>query len=99
MPTSSALQSNSDCVGDGNRSNGYGNKGDSNCNGDNTRNGNGNKGWQATKRAMARAARAITTATKREMATAAKVMVTAKKRAMAMVGEGNVNDGKSNGQQ
>ncbi len=52
-----------------------------------------------TKRAMARAARAMTMRTKRAMVTAAKAMAMGTKRAMAMDGEGNVDDGKSNGQQ
>jgi hypothetical protein len=86
-------------MGNGDRSDGFGNEGGGDCNGDNTRDGKGNDGWRATKRAMARAARAMTMSTKRAMAMAAKVMVTVMKRAMVMVGESNVNDGKSNGQQ
>jgi hypothetical protein len=86
-------------MGDGNRSNGYNDEGGRNGGGNSTCNCNGNKGWWATKRAMVRAARAMTTATKRAMATVAKVMAMATKRAMAMVGEGNVNNGKSDGQQ
>jgi hypothetical protein len=78
---------------------GYGDKCGSNSNGNNTSNGDGNEGWRATKSAMARAARAMAMATKRAMAMAANLMMTATKRAMAMVGEGNVNNGKSNGQQ
>ncbi len=50
--------------------------------------------WWATKRAMARAARAMTMATKRAMATVARGMVTASKRAK---GNGN-KEGKGNGQ-
>ncbi len=41
----------------------------------------------------------MTKATKRAMAMAAKVMATATKREMAIVGESNVDDGKSDGQQ
>ena len=53
--------------------------------------------WQAMKRAMARVARAMMTATKRAMAMAARAMATAMKNAIAMDGEGNVDDGKSDG--
>ncbi len=91
LPTSLTLQSNGDCLGNGNGSDGYGDEGSGNGDGNNTCNGDGNEGWRVTKRAMARAARAMTMATKRAMATVAK--------AMAMVGEGNVDNGKSNGQQ
>ncbi len=49
------------------------------------------------KSVMARVARAMTTATKRAMATAAKVMAMATRRAIATVGEGNVDDSKSDG--
>jgi hypothetical protein len=73
-------------MGNGNGSNGYSNKGGGHGDGVNTRNEDGNKGWRATKRAMARAARAMTTAMKRAIATAAKVMATVTKRAMAAVG-------------
>ena len=86
-------------MGDGNGSNGYDNKVGGDGDGDNMRDGNGNKVWWATKRPMARVARAMRTATKRAMAMVAKVMATATKRAMAKVGEGNVDNGKSNGQQ
>jgi hypothetical protein len=86
-------------MGDGNGSNGYGNKVGGDGDGDNTCDGNGNKVWWATKMPMARVARAMRMATKKAMATVAKVMAMATKRAMAKVREGNVDDGKSNGQQ
>jgi hypothetical protein len=53
--------------------------------------------WWATKRAIERAARAMTTATKRAIWTAARAMAMAMKRAMVMGGEGNVDVGKGNG--
>jgi hypothetical protein len=84
-------------MGNNGGSDGYSNKGGGDGNGNNMRNGNSNEGWQAMKRAMARAARAMMTATKRAMATVAKVMAMATKRAMATIKEGNVDDGKSNG--
>jgi hypothetical protein len=84
-------------MGNDNGSDGYGDKGSGDGDGNNTLDGNGNKGWRATKSTMARAARAITMGTKRAMATAAKVMATATKRAMATDGEGDVDDGKSDG--
>ena len=86
-------------MGNGDVSDGYGVEGGGDGDGNNTRNGDGNKGWRAMKRAMARAARAMMTATKRAMATAAKVMVMVTKRAMATAGEGDVNNGKRDGQQ
>ncbi len=70
-------------MGDGDGSDSYGDKGGSDGNCDNMCDGDGNKKWQATKRAMVRAPRAMTTATKRAMVTAAKVMGTATKRAMS----------------
>ncbi len=51
--------------------------------------------WQATKRAMARAARVMTTAKKRAMASAARAMVTMTKRAKATGREGNGDGDKS----
>ncbi len=45
--------------------------------------------WRATKKAMARGARAMTTATKRAMASVAMAMATMTKRANAMDGESN----------
>jgi hypothetical protein len=86
-------------MGNGNRSNGYGDEGSSNGDGDTTPDGDGNKGWQATKSAMEQAARAMMMAKKSAMATAAKVMAAATKKAMATVGEGDVDDGKSDGRQ
>jgi hypothetical protein len=86
-------------MGNGNRSDGCSDEGGGYGDGNNTRDGNGNKGLRATKSAMAREARAMTTATKRVMAMAAIVMAMAAKRAMGMVREGNVEDGKSNGRQ
>ncbi len=53
--------------------------------------------WWATKRAMARVARAMTTAAKRAMATAARAMATATKRAITTDKEGNVDNDKSDG--
>ncbi len=82
-------------MGNGNRSNGYSNKVGSDGNGDNRCNGDCNERWRAMKWAMARAARAMTTATKRAMATTAKSMAMGTKKAMAMDGEGNVDEGKS----
>jgi hypothetical protein len=53
--------------------------------------------WQATKRPMARAARAMMTATKRAMVTVVRAMATVTKRAIVMDREGNVDNGKING--
>ncbi len=53
--------------------------------------------WWASKRAMARVARAMTTASKRAKAMASRAMATATKRAIMTDGEGNVDNGKSNG--
>jgi hypothetical protein len=53
--------------------------------------------WWATKKEIARAARAMTMATKRAMAMAARVMVMATKTAKAADREGNCNGGKSDG--
>jgi hypothetical protein len=50
-----------------------------------------------TKRVMARGARATTTATKRAMAMAARAMATAMKSTITMNREGNVDDGKGDG--
>ncbi len=98
-PTSLTPQSNGNCMGNGDRSNGYRDEGGGDGNSNNMRNGNGNEGWRVMKSMMARAARAMTTATKRAMAAEGKVIATATKRATAMVGEGNVDNGKSNGRQ
>jgi hypothetical protein len=96
-------------MNNGNESNGYGNKGGGDVDGNNMRDGDGNKGWGATKIAMARAARAMMTATKRAMATVAKVMATQQRgqrqwleRAMSMMaramGDSNKEgDGKGEG--
>jgi hypothetical protein len=84
-------------MGNGNESNDYGNEGGINGNGNNTCKSNSKEGWRAMKSVMARVARAMTTATKRAMATAAKVMAMATRRAIATVGEGNVDDSKSDG--
>ncbi len=72
LPTSLTPQSNGDCMGNGKRSNGYGDEGGSNGNSNDMRDGDSNEGWRVTKRAMARAARVMTTATKWAMAMAAK---------------------------
>jgi hypothetical protein len=65
LPTTSTQESNGDCMGDGNGSDGYNDEGGGYGDGNNTRDGNGNKGWWATKSAVARAARAMTMVTKR----------------------------------
>jgi hypothetical protein len=80
-------------------SDGYGDEGGGNGDGNNMRDGNGDEGCRATKRAIGRVARVMMTATKRAIVTVAKVMATAMKRAMLTVGEGNVIDGKSDGRQ
>jgi hypothetical protein len=64
LPTSSTPQSNGDCMGNGDVSNGYGVEGGGDGDGNNMRNGDGNEGWRAMKSAMARAARAMMTATR-----------------------------------
>ncbi len=53
--------------------------------------------WWATKRAMGRVARAMRMVAKRAMAKTKRARVTATKRAITTDREGNINDGKSDG--